>query len=111
MRQSPRGSLMDALKGDKSGASGRIAAGGEFVTSLTARIARDPQRRIAAEKGLKVRRMTCNRWLVEWSDDRTPAEAIVEKLLADDDLARTVYKRLHSKNVANAAKDKRRSTP
>lgn len=55
----------------------------------------------------RTRREQC--WRASWSDERTAAQAIVDKLLAEPELAHEVYKRLHSRNVANAAKQKRRS--
>jgi hypothetical protein len=50
-----------------------------------------------------------NRWKVDWSDDRPAAQAIVDKLLADPDLAHEVYKRLDADNSRRKYEKKRRS--
>jgi hypothetical protein len=109
-----------ALEGDPHGAGEKIAAAGRahlfslsepgFVTITGGQVARDPERRNQAKRGQSVNRnVSKHRWEVKWSDDRPPAQAIVDRLLTDPELAREVYKRLHSHNVANAAKAKRRS--
>jgi hypothetical protein len=111
--------VAEALASDPFGAGDKIMAAGKahllsaasqgYVTKTAALIASDPAKRAATKAGKKVIRRPGNRWEVKWADERTPAQAIVDKLLADPELAREVYKRLHSHNVANAAKQKRRS--
>lgn len=49
-------------------------------------------------------------WRVNWSDDRSTAQAIVDKLLTDDVLARDVYKRLDAERVRTRRANKRSST-
>jgi hypothetical protein len=56
----------------------------------------------------RTRREQC--WRASWSDERTPAQAITDKLLANPELAREVYKRLDSaRNSREYDKRKRRS--
>ena len=53
--------------------------------------------------------LDAKQWHVNWSDDRSPAEAIVDKLLADEVLARDVYNKLQAKRVSTYRANKRRS--
>jgi hypothetical protein len=104
-----------ALAGDPFGAGDKIAAAGKaclfnrsgsgFVTANAAEVAGDPERRKLVKQGETPYRWRVNRWEVKWSDDRTPPQAIVDKLLNDPDLAREVYKRLD----AARAVEKRRT--
>lgn len=48
-------------------------------------------------------------WRVRWSDERSPAQAVVDRLLADPEMAREVYKRLEAERVRTRRSDKRRS--
>jgi hypothetical protein len=107
-----------ALAGDPHGAGEKIAAAGRaklfslsepgFVTITGSQVARDPERRNQAKRGQIVKRnVSANQWKVNWSDDRSPAQAIVDKLLADPDLAREVYNKLRA--VYTREERKRRS--
>lgn len=79
-----------------------------FVTITGSQVARDPERRNQAKRGQIVKRnVSANQWKVNWSDDRSPAQAIVDKLLADPDLAREVYNKLRA--VYTREERKRRS--
>jgi hypothetical protein len=49
-------------------------------------------------------------WSVEWVDHRSAAEAIADKLLRNEVLARDVYNRLEAKRVRTRRADKRTST-
>jgi hypothetical protein len=105
------------LSGDPFGAGDKIAAAGKaclfnttgsaFVSATAAQVARDPERRKAAGRGKPVaRNVSPNQWKVNWSDDRNPAQAIVDRLLTDPELAREVYKRL--RNTYDREANKRR---
>lgn len=51
-----------------------------------------------------------NRWKVDWSDDRTTAQAIADKLLTNPDLAHEVWKALQANQMRiTRANGKRRS--
>ena len=71
---------------------------------------------LTAEKSPVGERARCGRakreqyWRVNWSDERTPAQAIVDKLLTDPELAREVYKKLHAAESARNYQKKRRSS-
>jgi hypothetical protein len=98
--------VADELKGDPSGTAARIRAaqdnaGSWFVTQRTGELARDPARRPKAEQGKPVPRDRPNAkvWRVRWSDDKSTAEAIVEKLVIEPQLAEEVYKELDSRLV------------
>ncbi len=93
--------MADELEGEPSGAAERIRAAQEnasswFVTKRTGMLARDAARRRKAEQGKSVRRDRPNEkvWRVRWSDDKSTAGAIAEKLLAEPQLAEEVYKKL-----------------
>ncbi|HEU4540301.1 MAG TPA: hypothetical protein VFR23_04165 [Jiangellaceae bacterium] len=83
---------------DPSGAGARIMAWAKeaVVTERTAIVAKNPQTRKAIAAGQSVRREKPNLkdWRVRWFDDRSPAQAIAERLLKDPELARQVYERL-----------------
>ncbi|MEQ4205788.1 hypothetical protein [Actinopolymorpha sp. B9G3] len=93
------------LARDSSGAAQRIRAWGErnaaVVNQRTSRIARDPERRKDVEAGKNVKRDSPNLkvWQVRWHDDRSYAEAIVDQLQRDPDLAKEVYKTLDASHV------------
>ncbi|KAA0086694.1 hypothetical protein CIW52_01920 [Mycolicibacterium sp. P9-64] len=96
--------MVEELEGEPSGAAARIRAahdhaGSWFVTQRTGEVARDPARRRTAEQGKLVRRDRPNAkvWRVRWSDDKSIAEAITEKLLVEPSLAQEVYKQLDSR--------------
>lgn len=93
--------VTDELEGEPSGAAARIRAaqdnaGSWFVTKRTGMLARDAARRRKAEQGKPVLRDRPNEkvWRVRWSDDKSTAEAIAEKLLAEPELAEEVCKQL-----------------
>ena len=86
------------------------ASGQGFVTQNAAEVASDPERRKLVQKGEAVYRWRVNRWEVKWSDDRTPPQAIVDKLLTDPDLAHEVWKLLQANQMRiTRAEKKRRS--
>jgi len=100
--------MVDELAGEPSGATARIRAaqdnaGSWFVTERTGMLARDTARRRKAEQGKPVHRDRPNEkvWRVRWSDDRSIAEAIAEKLLAEPRLANEVCKKLNSETLQN----------
>jgi hypothetical protein len=100
--------VADELEGEPSGTAARIRAAQEnagswFVTERTGMLARDEARRGKAEQGKPVPRDRPNAkaWRVRWSDDKSTAEAIAEKLLAEPQLADEVYKKLDSWTVRN----------
>lgn len=108
------------LSGDPFGAGDKIsnagkaylfnASGQGFVTQNAAEVASDPERRKLVQKGEAVYRWRVNRWEVKWSDDRTPPQAIVDKLLTDPDLAHEVWKLLQANQMRiTRAEKKRRS--
>jgi hypothetical protein len=111
--------LAKELADDPFGAGDKIAAAGKanlftkgsagFVTANATQVAGDPERRKLVEKGETPYRWRVNRWEVKWSDDRTPPQAIVDKLLTDPALAREVYKRLDVARVRNNREIKSRS--
>jgi hypothetical protein len=96
--------VADELEDEPSGTAARIRAaqdnaGGWFVTQRTGELARDPARRRKAEQGKSVPRDRPNAkvWRVRWSDEKSTAEAIVEKLLIEPQLAQEVRKQLDSR--------------
>jgi hypothetical protein len=98
--------MIHELEGEPSGAATRLRAAHDndrnwFVTQRTGELARDPARRPMAEQGIQVHRDRPNAkvWRVRWSDDKTSAEAIAEKLLTETQLAQEVYKELNSRLV------------
>ena len=108
------------LAGDPFGGGDKITAAGKanlfslsepgYVTITGGLVARDPERRKQARRGMPVsRNVSRGQWKVNWSDDRTPAQAIVDKLLADPALAREVYKRLEAERVRTRRDSNRRS--
>ena len=117
-----RRSWQDAAKdlaSDPFGAGDKIAAAGKaclfnrngpgFVAETAARVAQDPERRKAAQRGQSVHRNVSKyRWEVKWSDERQPDQAIVDRLLTDPDLASGVYNKLRGK-LYNPKTGKRRS--
>jgi hypothetical protein len=107
--------VADELEGEPSGVAARIRAaqdnaGSWFVTERTGILAKDAARRRKAEEGKPVPRDRPNAkvWRVRWSDDKSTAEAIAEKLLAAPQLAEEVYKKLDSWTVRNRKGEKRR---
>jgi hypothetical protein len=74
-----------------------------FVSETAARVAQDPERRKAVKRGQSVQRNVSKyRWEVKWSDDRTPAQAIVDRLLGTDpDLAIEVLRILRADSDKN----------
>jgi len=104
----PRKQVADELRGEPSGAAARIRAvqdnaGRWFVTKRTGMLARDTARRRKAEQGKPVRRDRPNEkvWRVRWSDEKSTAEAITEKLLTQPQLAAEVLQKLDSWAVQN----------
>jgi len=103
------------LDADPSGAGARIRhwakAREQVVTKRTAYAAANASRRAALEAGASAGRTLRGEkmWRVRWSDERTPARAIAEKLLTDADLASEVYKILHADYVSTWREEKRRS--
>ncbi|WP_319431582.1 hypothetical protein [Mycobacterium sp. RTGN5] len=100
--------VADDLEGEPSGAAARIRmardnAGDWFVTQRTGELARDPIRRRNVEQGKRVHRDRPNAkvWRVRWSDDKSTADAIAEKLLAEPDLAAQVQKVLNASTPWN----------
>jgi hypothetical protein len=105
--------VADELEGEPSGAAARIRAaqdnaGSWFVTQRTGELARDPARRPKAEQGMPVPRDRPNAkvWRVRWSDDKSTAEAIAEKLLIEPQLAQEVYRHLDSRLVPSRKRPK-----
>lgn len=91
----PRDEVAEMYRADPSGAGQRIREFGQVVTDLTAQAAKNPERRKAMVSGNGYRKEAGRkRWVVEWRDDKSPAEAITEKLLKDEELAHEVYKAL-----------------
>lgn len=93
----PWAEVADAYGGDPSGAGARIRSWGDnglsIVTDARARMAANAEHRAAAEAGLTVMTRPKEKvWRVRWSDDRAAAQAVVEKLTEDPDLADEVFK-------------------
>lgn len=57
----------------------------------------------------KKRNKKGQQWSVRWNDNRSRGEAIADKLLKDDVLARDVYNRLEAERVRTRRENKRRS--
>jgi hypothetical protein len=100
--------VAEELESEPSGTAARIRAaqdnaGRWFVTHRTGELARDPARRRKAEQGKPVRRDRPNAkvWRVRWSDEKSTAQAIAEKLLVEPDLAEQVYKTLDASMPRN----------
>jgi hypothetical protein len=71
--------------------------------------ARNPERRRKAQRSKRIEYSpNRKRWVAEWSDDRTAAEVIVEKLLADELLARDVRNQLNAAAARNTRADEKR---
>lgn len=106
--------VADEYRSDPSGAGARIEQWSQdnsaVVTDSITRVARNPQLRKAYEGTGSLPPALKQRWHVDWRDDRPAARAIADHLLKDPDLAHEVYKILHSWSVANAAREKRRSS-
>lgn len=98
---------------DPSGAGERIRRwrqdGAVVVTDRTGRVAADPGRREAVETGRETRieRPTAQVWRVRWSDDRSVAQAIVDKLADDPDLESAVLKIMRARYDRNRRSEAR----
>lgn len=87
--------VADRYADDKSGAGARIRSWAEKGLSVVprsrARVAANADQRAAAEAGLVIQSKE-KVWRVRWSDDKAAAQAVVEKLAEDPDLANEVFK-------------------
>lgn len=98
--------MAKALEGEPTGSAGRIRRAFDqknppkVVTEVVARRAAGnrPMGKAAGQK----------QWSVRWSDDRSMAEAIVDKLLTDQVLTHDVYKRLDSARNSREYKQRKR---
>lgn len=107
----PWGEVAEVYGTDPAGAGTRIRGWGQsstsVVTPMTARVAADPVQREAIVTGQATTKARPNAksWRVWWSDERTTAQAIVDKLAEDPELADQAFKIMRAQYDKNRRSD------